>query len=217
MAIAQIGSTTTDSDNTGTTDTSTTSYIQAAGADRVLIAIITTEGNVTHDTVTFDGNSLTKEVDLSNAERRVSIWYLVAPPVTTANVVVNLGGNADWGVILHSWSDVNQSTPIGASASNDGVSTDIDVTVTSEIGELAIDGFSHDDDDVNPVAGVGQTELADLQVVGDYRAGSSRKDGASPTVNLSWTSDPQDWVSCAISLIQASVVPGEPRTHQMML
>ncbi len=217
MAIAQIGSTTTDSDGTSTTSSGTTSYIQAAGTDRILIAILTTEPMPTHDSVTFDGNSLTKAVDLANAERRVSIWYLVNPPVTTANIIATFSVNTDWGVIYHSWSDVDQDNPIAAFASNSGTGTAVDVTVDSAADELAIDAFNHDDHDSDPVAGGGQTELADLIVADDYRTASSRKDGAAPNVNLSWTMANDDWISCAISMKRASVVPGELRTHQLML
>lgn len=219
MSITQQGSTVTDSDNTSTTSTATTSYTQSAGTDMLLIAIITTEDDVPHDSVEFDGNPLTKQVELGNpsGERRVSIWTLVDPPVVTADIVAELGSNADWGVIYHSWQNVSQSTPVNAVASNEDIGTLIEVTVNSAVGELCIDAWAHDDDDADPVAGAGQTELADLQVVGDYRAASSRKDGAAPDVTLSWTMDFDDWVSCAISLNPAAPPTPPDQPIQMVL
>lgn len=219
MAIVQVGSTTTDFDNTSTTDTITTSYTQATGSDLILIAVVTSETDVTHDSVTFDGNAMTKEVDLGNpsGERRVSIWYLVNPPVLTGDIVANFGGNADLGVIYHSWQGVDQSTPINASASNEDVSALITVTINSATGELVIDGFAHDDDDVNATPGVGQTELAEFSVVADYRAGSSRKDGAAPNVTLTWSTDLNDWISCAISLNPAGAPAAGVQTHEMIV
>ena len=219
MAITQIGSTVTDFDNTATTDTITTSYTQSAGADRVLIAIMTSENDVSHDSVEFDGNALTKQVDLGNPtnERRVSIWTLVAPPVVTGDIVAVYGANADLGVIYHSWQNVNQSTPVNAVASNEDVSTLITVTVNSASGELVIDGFAHDDDDVEPTEGVGQTELANFAVIADYRCGSSRKDGAAPNVTMEWTTDINDWVNCAISLNPAAPPAAPDQAIQMVM
>ena len=219
MAISQLGSTVTDFDNTVTNSDITTSYTQTAGTDVVLVAIITSENDESHDAVEFDGNALTKQVDLGNPtnERRVSIWTLINPPAVTGDIIATFGGNADLGVIYHSWQGVDQVTPVNASASNEDVSTDISVTVASAVGELAIDGFAHDDDDVVPTAGVGQTELANFAVVGDYRAGSSRKDGASPNVTLDWTTDVNDWVSCAISLNPAAAVGAPDQPIQMVL
>lgn len=220
MAITQLGSTVTDFDNTATNNTISTSYTQSAGTDTVLVAIITSENDPTHDSVVFDGNAMTKQVDLGSPafERRVSIWTLVAPPVVTGNIVLTMGGNADMGVIYHSWQNVSQSVPVNAVGSNEDISAAIDVTVNSAVGELCIDGWAHDNDPDDPTAGVGQTELADLQVVGDYRCASSRKDGAAPNVNLSWTTaGAQDWVSCAISLNPAAAIAVSGQPIQMVL
>lgn len=219
MAITQLGSTVTDFDNTSTNSTITTSYTQSAGTDVVLVAIITSENDVSHDSVEFDGNALTKQVDLGNPtnERRVSIWTLVNPPVTTGDIIATFGGNADLGVIYHSWQGVDQVVPVNAVASAEDVSGTISVTINSAVDELVIDGFAHDDDDVVPTAGVGQTELANFSVLLDYRTGSSRKDGAAPTVTMEWTTDSNDWVHCAISLNPAAAIGAPDQPIQMVL
>ena len=219
MAITQLGSTVTDFDNTATQSDITTSYTQSAGTDTVLVAVITSENDESHDSVEFDGNALTKHVDLGNPtnERRVSIWTLVDPPVVTGDIVASFGGNADLGVIYHSWQGVHQTTPVNAVASNEDVSTNPNVNVVSASGELVIDGFAHDDDDVDPSVGAGQTELADLSVVGDFRCGSSRKDGAAPNVTMEWTTDFNDWVSCAISLNSAAPPVPPDQAIQMVM
>lgn len=222
MTILQIGSTVTGFDNAMPTSL-TVSYTQAAGSNRVLLVIVGTEDDSTHDTVTFDGVSLTKEVDSVRAgQRRCSLWYLAGPNVTTANIVISLGSAGDVGMIAHSWQEVNQSTVFNASAVNNDSSPpaaagDPTITVDSASGELAIDGFGHDDDNVDPVPAGGQTELGDLQIVGDFRMASSRKDGAAPDVTFNWTMDANDWVAVAGSLNPAAPPVAPDQAIQMVL
>lgn len=218
MAITQFGATTTDFDNAMPTSL-TTSRIQAAGTDTLLVVSVATEDDPTHDSVTFDGVSMTKEVEqLNGSSRRVSMWTLVAPNVTTANIVVTLGSAGDIGMIATSWENVDQVTPVNASAGNSGSSTTPSVVVNSASGERVIDAFGHDTAGNNPIVGAGQSELADVEVVGDFRTASSHQDGAAPNVTMDWSGMGNAvWASVGISLREASAGPGELRTHQMML
>ena len=217
MAIVQIGSTITDFDN-GTPTSLTTSYTQAAGTDRALVVFVGTEGNVVHSSVTFDGVGLTLELNSVGSGRRTSVWYLAAPNVVTANIVVTLASAADVGMIGHSWSDVNQGTPFSGSAANSGNSATPSVVVPSAVGELVVDGFNHGNDGNNPVVGAGQTELADLEVVADFRMASSREDGAAPNVTMDWSGMGVDaWASVGASLQPAVVAPTVGANHQMVL
>lgn len=217
MPITQIGTTTTDFDNAMGTGI-TFSYTQAAGTDRLLLVGVATEDDPTHDSVTFDGQSLIKAVDEVRAgQRRSSLWYLIDPPVTTADIVITLGSAGDLAAIAHSWQGVHQTTPVSGSAGNNGASTTVTVDVPSDAGELVIDNFGHDDNGTDPAVGAGQTELADVNVTGDFRAGSSRQDGASPNVTMSWTMTDNDWVTVGVSLQPSVPAPAGAQTHQMML
>ena len=215
MAITQVGSTTTDFDNTMTT-VLTTSYTQAAGGDGLLVVKVSTEGLSSHNTVTFDGQSLTKQIDSPGSGRRTSIWTLVNPPVTTANIVVSIA-NADVSMIATSWIDVNQTTPVSNSAANSGSSATPSVVVNSAVGELVLDNFCHDNDGNNPIVGAGQVELADVQVIGDFRSAASREDGAAPNVTMDWSGlGAGQWSAAAISLAPAAAAaPGQ--THDMII
>ncbi len=217
MSITQIGSTVTDFDN-ATPTSLTTSYTQAAGTDRALVVIVGTEADVVHSSVTFDGVALTLERNSLGTDRRISLWSLAAPNVTTANIVVTLASAADVGMVAHSWIEVKQSAPWSGSAANSGSSATPSVVVPSVAGELVIDGFNHDNDGNDPAVGAGQVELADLQVVGDFRMGSSREDGAAPNVTMDWSGmGISDWASVGGSLQPEAVPLGVGANHQMVL
>jgi len=211
----QVGSTTTDFDN-GMTTVLTTSYTQAAGANLILVVMVSTEGLSSHNTVTFDGQSLTKEIDSPGSGRRTSIWTLVNPPVTTANIVVSIA-NADVSMIATSWQTVDQSTPVSGSAANSGSSATPTVVVPSAAGELVLDNFCHDNNGNNPIVGAGQTELADVNVIGDFRSAASRQDGAAPNVTMDWSGmGSGNWSSAGISL-QEPAAPVAAQTHDMIV
>ena len=217
MAIVQIGSTITDFDP-ATPTSLTTSYTQAAGSDRALVVFVGTEGDVVHSSVTFDGVGLTLERNSLGSGRRVSVWYLPAPNVVTANIVVTLASAADVGMIGHSWSDVNQVTPFSGSAANSGSSATPSVVVPSASGELVVDAFNHDNSGNDPAVGAGQVELADVEVTGDFRMAASREDGAAPNVTMDWSGmGAGDWASVGASLQPAVVAPGVGANHKMVL
>ena len=210
----QVGSTTTDFDN-ATPTSLTTSYIQAAGSDLLLVVMVGTEdGGATHDTVTFDTVGLTKKTDLNAQGRRTTIWTLVNPNVTTANIVVTLSGAADVGMIATSWQDVHQTTPVTDAQTASGLSTSPSVTVASASGELVLNAVNNGDDGGDPTADTG-TEIADVEVTGDFRFHASQQAGAAPNVDMDWTIASTEWNSGGISIqppAAAGWVGGDPNT-----
>lgn len=201
MAISQIGSTVTAS-NAGLASL-TQSYTQGAGVNRALVAIVATEGAVTHDSVTFNGVALTKAVEQASAsDQTISMWVLTGPAETTANIVVTLSGISDHTILIaHSWSEVNQTTPFRSTAGNLGNSTAIQVVVpTSEIDDLVIDGFTSDTNG-SVTVGPGQTQIGFVTNPSELAmAGSSREDGASGAVTMSWTGPLDFWAAIGGSL-----------------
>jgi len=212
----QVGSTTTDFDNAMTT-VLTTSYTQATGSNLVLVVKVGTEGDVAHNSVTFDGVGLTKQIELGAVGRRTSIWTLINPNVTTANIVVTLGSAADVGMIATSWQDVHQTTPVPGTDSASGTSTTPSVTVPSAAGELVIDAVNNGNDAADPTVGAGQTEIADVEVIGDFRFHASQQAGAAPNVVMDWTITSTEWVSCGISLQPPAAPPADGQTHDMIV
>lgn len=211
----QVGSTTTDFDN-ATPTSLTTSYTQAAGSNLLLVVMVGTEnGGNTHDSVTFDSVGLTKQTDLNAQGRRTTIWTLVNPNVTTANIVVTLSGATDVGMIATSWQDVHQTTPVTASQTASGLSTTPSVTVASASGEVVLDVANNGDNGGDPTVGAGQTEIADVEVIGDFRFHASQQAGAAPNVVMDWTIASTEWNSGGISIQPAAAagwVGGDPNT-----
>lgn len=221
MPITQVGSTVTDFVASDVSSI-TTSYTQAAGTNKILIACISTDSAEEHLSVTFNGVNLTKAVDsLRAGARRTTIWYLLDPPEITADMVATFDGTSgsnQVGVTYHSWENVDLGIPISNTAANFGDSgTVVTVTVPSQESDLCIDSINNDDNTSDPTVGAGQTELSDIEITGDFRAGSSRKDGASPDVTMTWTfgvSD--DWVTAAISLRENDPVPSTQRMYMVL-
>lgn len=209
MTIAQIGSTVTDFD-AATPTSLTTSYTQAAGADRVLVVMGSMESNVAINGITFDGQSLTQEIFQAGTGRRSAIWYLIDPPVTTADIVISLAAAADIGMIATSWSGVDQTTPFSASAGASGTGNP-SVVVASLAGELVIDTFCQDDTTTGTV-GAGQTELAQFEVTSDFQMGGSTEPGAA-SVTMSWTgfgAQPFSQVAASLKEAVPVFVPTQP-------
>lgn len=207
MTISQNGSTVTDFDN-GNPASLTTSYTQAAGSDKILVVIFGSENALTHATVTFDGNALTKLVESAVFGTLLeSMWYLIDPPEVTGDIVLTPGDNGDIGLVATSWDNVDQSNPFRASNSATGTSDTPSVAVTSEVGDLVLDGVGHNALG-SGTPGAGQIELADFEITGDFQQFASKEDGASPSVTMSWTAaGSSTWTIVAGSLQEAISQP----------
>lgn len=208
MAITQVGSTTTD---TGSVDISG-SYTQASGDNLILVACITAESIFSANIISasFNGVALTKLVEDNNTGAdfmECAIWYLVDPDVGTYTFSVNVQGpTGQSGVVLTSWSGVNQSVPFSDSNSATGTSSSPSVSVNSAVGELVIDNMQMDGDSAVPIVGSGQTVIANWEPGGDYNNGVSKENGAA-SVTMSWTIVNDQWIICAGSLSPATAGP----------
>lgn len=135
-------------------------YAAPAGSDRVLAVtvslLLSNENGVNITGVTFGGNALTAAVPSTLGARGTStnrsyycgIWYLVAPSVTTADIVVSLSGNHA-GCIISAvvLTGVDQVAPV----SGYGVAsvTDDDIAFTNASGSSDTGPWAGDDGDLN--------------------------------------------------------------------
>ena len=172
-----------------------TSYTTAAGSDRLLLVGISFRGSaVTTTGVTYNGDAMTLASSISNTgDARAELWQLVAPDVTTANIVATFSGTATSAVCgASSWTGVHQTTPIAgavtqSNATNGGGNMDPSVTVSgATTSEFVVDVLAQGNSGTgttanttmwNTTVGAGGTAL---------RGGSARTAGTGANVIMTW-------------------------------
>ena len=193
----------------------TFSHTVASGSDRATVFRIANSGNVAVSGVTYGGVAAAQVPGADSAAGssfiRTDIWRLVAPAVSTADVVVTFASSARGCAQAATYSGVHQTTPHGTAAAAGGSSLTPSVAVTSAAGELVVDIAATRDETKTLTPGAGQTEEPAGGFVGASGAGStsvqaaaSREDGAA-SVTMSWTNSvSSSWAISAVPLKPAT-------------
>ncbi len=135
---------------------------------------------------------------------RTELWQVLNPTVGTANVVINVSGNARFAAGVQLFTGVDQTMPLGTYGSANGNSTSPSVTVSSDTGEMVVDVVGNRYD-TQPSTGSGQTlqwtdATISSTVYRNARASSSIEAGAS-SVTMSWTlSTARNWGIVAVPI-----------------
>jgi hypothetical protein len=113
-----------------------------SGSDRLSI---NNDNFETVSSITYNSISLTYvNSETQSDDARVEIWKLVNPPTGTYNVVIAFNADlkryAVGGVIT--FTNVDQSDPLGTFVGNNATSNSANVTVPSAVGELVLSVFS---------------------------------------------------------------------------
>jgi hypothetical protein len=142
----------------------------------------------------------------------VDWWYLLAPAVKTAVVVVTTTGVQDLGVVAHSIVDADQATTFrdvtltGDTADTEAGQADpITVNCVSVAGDLVFDVMHAA---AGATADASQTADLDSLVTGQQN-GASHKTATGTSTTMSWTKDgggTMHWAIAAVSVIPASGV-----------
>ena len=146
----------------------TFSHITPSGDNRLLVVTVGIRGTQSVSAVTYGGNNLTLATANGSGTtggQRVEIWYLVAPDVGSADVVVTYtAGLNQSGVAAISYDGINQLSPIGATAGAVGLSTNPTVSISTNFTDtLIVGGVSARGGDTYPFTpGSGTTELFDM-------------------------------------------------------
>ena len=192
----------------------TLSHTPGTGPNRLLLVAVGVGATQATDTpaggpvtgVTFGGVAMTRVTSVTNSPARSYIYSLINPPSGATNVVVSAGSASSMSVGATTFTNVNQTTPLGAAATNSAATgTTASVTVSSASGELV---FSTADWDVGLVAqvvspGAGQTQL--WATNGNYTgAAASTKPGAASVTNTYTASNSQQWTIAAVPIKPAS-------------
>lgn len=151
----------------GGTPTNSFSHTIASGSNRILIVTVATYSanmGITVNGVTYSGVSLTKlrsdRSSLGSSGVTSDIWYLINPPVGTANVVVTHSTIVQTVIGAHSYTGVDQTTPFEASNGNTGT-TVADTTTSNTIltaNSWLIESFAYSSA-INATPQTGQTVL----------------------------------------------------------
>ena len=181
----------------------TWSHTVAAGNERILIVGVSVVVE-TAATVTYGGTALTKKTALQNVDIEASLWFLVAPPVGAADIVVTFSAAARVVGGATSYTGVDPTTPWGTAATASGTSTAPSVTVTSAANELPVDAMACKGDPVITV-GAGQTQRWNRSSGSGPSLAGSEEPGAASVV-LSWSLNP----SKVWALVAAPLKPSPP-------
>lgn len=189
------------SSGTGSSSSSISwSHTISSGSQRILtVGIATDVKGKDPNAVTFGAQPMTKVAADKSDDTSITLWSLVAPLVSTANIVAtfaqslnSVGGAADF-------TGVNQSQPFRATATANGSDQTVTVDVSSAANDIVIDVAAIDNAPTTTI-GSGQTQHYDT-ASGSNITGSGSREAGSGTVTMSWTLDAtQSWVTIGASL-----------------
>ena len=193
----------------------TWSHTVNSGNNRILlVGIASYDVTRTISSITYGGIALTRSVS-SAVNNRAEIWRLVAPPVGTANIVTTWSANTDTAAWSASFTNVDQTTPIGATNTATATSTSPSVTLAATTGDLVVDTLSDSGDAGTMTVGAGQTQICNGLTgtsSSDTRGSSSYESGAS-SVTMSWTTAAsKKWEIAALVLKAAAPLQADVAT-----
>ena len=179
--LAQDGSTVTAS--TASASSITQAYTVGTGNHQVLVVRVAKYGVVNPITVTYAGITLS-EAGGTQGGYTIWVYYLLAPPQGTANVVVGLAETTRAQIVISSYNNVNQTSPFGTGVAANGTGTAVSATASTVSGERVLDmGVAVGS--VTVSVGANQTSEVDASVGGDRFFGSFQA-GADGGV-MTWT------------------------------
>lgn len=185
------------------------------GSDRYLLcAVHWTAASPTPETVssvTFNGTSLTsiEKVGGTAGFPTVELFALVAPAVTTANVVVTMSVAVTFQLIAGcvTFSGVNQSTPTSGYLEQTGtISPDgqPSLTVTSATDDMVLNALTTDGDGSVTVGGGQTTQWINLGSSAAAGHGSTEPGASSVTMSYSELASFTEYAHAAINIQQAT-------------
>lgn len=204
-----------------TAGTNTFSHPVRDGANRfMLVELMGRFASVT--SVTYNGSAINEVVGSSvgagaagTAHRQVAMYYLVAPTVGTADLVVVVSGNNQGTVRVRNMVDVDQSTPLRSqgggnfAVSASGTSSTSDtLSVTSVSGDLVLDLIAVS---TTGTIGAGQTRAGyGTQPTNQY---TSTKVATGTSESMEWTYSSGTFGHCAISIVGSTATQPDPADY----
>ena len=177
----------------GNSDSSLTWSHVCEGANRLLLVSAHTESsNIL--SVTFNGTSLTNVANVATGGSLYgSLWALVAPAATTANIVVTFVAAEPFTcAAAASFTNVNQTTPFGTPSTVSTTTAPVTNSISSLSTDLLFDVVSHGST-VAVTNGPSQT-LVSQGTRFDNRVSMSTAAGTGSSVDMRWSYS-SGWIS----------------------
>ncbi len=218
-----------DAASNGTVDNDTTitiSHTVANQNDRIMIVGVSYSSTATV-TVAFGSQSLASLGIRAGGTGAIQMFYLLAPTVQTANVVVTFSGARSGVAGVTSWYNVDQLDPLGSQVNDAGTSAGpATVTVISATGEVVVDTAMCRNSVQTLTVGASQTERWNAVDGGTNTRGAGSNEAGAASVTMSWTLGAScNWAIMAVPLKPAtrpllyaiSVEPGEVNVYKISL
>ena len=199
------GTVTYDNSSSSSTTTSpkTLAHLTGSGTNRFMLVGVSLEPNTsqTVTSVTYNGVALNLVGTRANVGKaRIELWKLLNPASGNNNVIVTFSGTPTNGAVVGvtTFSDVDQTTPLGTFASASGSNALATVNVTSAVSEIVFDVVAFERN-ATLTAGAGQTQRWNINSNDFLGAGSTEAGAAS--VTMSWAyGDSREWAIGAVGV-----------------
>ncbi len=199
---------------TGGSNNITLSFTTGSGGNRLLMVQAETNASRSFSGITYNGVAMTQiatKNSLTNDDAigaHVELWYLVNPASGTHNIVATMVGSGAGSLAAASFTNVNQSTPLGTAATANGTATGTQlssVSVSTTAGQLVMDAIGSDvaSGGVGVVSPpyTGQSQLwYAANTPSLYGTGGSTSPGTGSTVNMKWYDTNSDWADIAVPI-----------------
>jgi hypothetical protein len=176
----------------------------AAGSNRIAVIRLHTRADISNASATYGGAAATPIANAAysgNNRRETWMWYLLAPPIGSSTVVISWTTDSNNVVgACTVYSGVDQITPIGTPATNNGLTSAPTVNVSSGSGQLVVDAVTVNG---NPSAITADASQSERYNIHNYVfAGGSEETGAT-SVTMSWatTGGADEWSIVAVPLL----------------
>ena len=181
----------------------TWSHSVFAGANRMLLVAVTKRALVDLGSVTYGGAPLTK-LGASDAgtgnNPHAEIWYLLSPPVGTADIVATLSSGIEfWQVAALDITGIDQTTPFGTPMRAAKSTANPGVTAAALGNDLVLDVVAYESHTDTVVAGPGQFRLWSGSCDGNWKGAVSTEAGAA-SVDMTWALPAGNWAQIAVAL-----------------
>ncbi len=164
-----------------------------SGNNRLLLVGVTSQNGTDGsqklpDSVTYGGQDLTRINIVGNGYIVTELWYLVAPPTGTNNIVITYPTSTTASCGATSWMNVNQTTPLGTRVIYGATDvTSINKNITSAGDRVVHDfiGAKISSSAISVTPDTSQTQQWNNKISPVISAGSTKV--GSGSVNMSWT------------------------------